>query len=65
MDCERCGRPIPAERLELHPDATLCAGCASRDAKVIRDAGPVDDIRWQREGLPDALRRPPNLYEDD
>src|SRR3954451_21652608 len=27
--CERCGRPIGAERLEARPSARTCIGCAS------------------------------------
>jgi DnaK suppressor protein len=27
--CERCGRPIPAERLAARPEATRCVPCAS------------------------------------
>jgi DnaK suppressor protein len=27
--CAVCGRPIPAERLEVRPTATRCVGCAS------------------------------------
>lgn len=26
--CERCGKPIPAGRLEIRPDARTCVGCA-------------------------------------
>lgn len=26
--CARCGRPIPAGRLEVRPDATHCVACA-------------------------------------
>lgn len=26
--CERCGRPIPPERLEARPTARTCVGCA-------------------------------------
>ena len=26
--CERCGKPIPAARLEIRPDARTCVGCA-------------------------------------
>ena len=29
-DCERCGQPISAGRLEARPTARLCIGCASR-----------------------------------
>jgi DnaK suppressor protein len=28
--CERCGRPIPVERLEVRPAARRCVDCASR-----------------------------------
>lgn len=28
--CERCGRPIPAARLEARPFAELCVPCAER-----------------------------------
>lgn len=29
-DCERCGKPIGAGRLEARPTATMCITCASR-----------------------------------
>jgi DnaK suppressor protein len=28
--CEGCGRPIPAERLEVRPAARTCVACAGR-----------------------------------
>ena len=28
--CERCGEPIPADRLAARPHATTCVGCAGR-----------------------------------
>lgn len=28
--CDRCGQPIPAERLEIRPFATLCVNCQSQ-----------------------------------
>ncbi|MGH2365528.1 MAG: TraR/DksA family transcriptional regulator [Chloroflexota bacterium] len=28
--CENCGQPIPAERLEIRPQATLCITCKSK-----------------------------------
>jgi RNA polymerase-binding transcription factor len=28
--CERCGQPIPAERLAARPAARACLGCAAR-----------------------------------
>ena len=30
--CERCGRPIPAERLLARPEARLCVPCSARAA---------------------------------
>jgi hypothetical protein len=29
--CSICGKPIPQERLEAVPDATLCMACQARD----------------------------------
>jgi RNA polymerase-binding transcription factor DksA len=34
--CERCGQPIPAERLEVKPDATLCLQCQVDVEKLIK-----------------------------
>jgi DnaK suppressor protein len=34
--CERCGKEIPTERLEVRPDATLCINCQSEVEKLIR-----------------------------
>lgn len=34
--CERCGKEIPAERLEIRPDATLCVTCQVEVEKLIR-----------------------------
>ncbi len=31
--CEVCRAPIPRERLELLPDARLCAGCQAQDER--------------------------------
>jgi DnaK suppressor protein len=31
--CDNCGRPIPPERLEALPQATLCLDCKARQAK--------------------------------
>ena len=30
-DCERCGKPIPAARLEALPTATICIACSQRN----------------------------------
>ena len=37
--CERCGRPIPAERLIARPEARHCVPCSARAAR--RAAGGV------------------------
>ncbi len=34
--CERCGKEIPPERLEIRPDATLCVTCQVEVEKLIR-----------------------------
>ncbi len=34
--CERCGQPIPPERLEVKPDATLCVQCQTEVEKLIK-----------------------------
>jgi predicted RNA-binding Zn-ribbon protein involved in translation (DUF1610 family) len=31
--CAECGKEIPAERLEVFPDATLCAECQRKDER--------------------------------
>ncbi|MEJ5198250.1 MAG: TraR/DksA C4-type zinc finger protein [Anaerolineae bacterium] len=34
--CERCGKEIPTERLEVRPDATLCVQCQVEVEKLIK-----------------------------
>ncbi len=34
--CERCGKEIPTERLEVRPDATLCVHCQAEVEKLIK-----------------------------
>ncbi len=34
--CDSCGEPIPPERLEALPQATLCLDCKARQAKDAR-----------------------------
>jgi DnaK suppressor protein len=41
--CERCGRPIGAERLEARPSTTLCLACAAGERR--RNAGPSASTR--------------------
>jgi len=42
--CTSCGKPIPAERIELFPDIRLCVDCQRRE-----ESGAVDE---QREFCP-------------
>jgi RNA polymerase-binding protein DksA len=34
--CERCGKEIPTERLEVRPDATLCVQCQAEVERLIK-----------------------------
>ncbi len=34
--CERCGEPIPPERLEVRPEATLCVKCQADVERLLR-----------------------------
>lgn len=34
--CDNCGKPIPPERLEALPQATLCLDCKARQAKDVK-----------------------------
>lgn len=34
--CERCGEPIPPERLEVRPEATLCVKCQAEVERLAR-----------------------------
>jgi RNA polymerase-binding transcription factor DksA len=34
--CERCGKEIPSERLDVKPDATLCVHCQAEVEKLIK-----------------------------
>jgi len=34
--CDSCGKPIPPERLEALPQATLCLDCKERQAKDVK-----------------------------
>lgn len=34
--CERCGKPIPPERLEVKPDATMCVSCQTEVERLHR-----------------------------
>ena len=34
--CERCGKEIPTERLEVRPDVTFCVTCQAEVEKLIK-----------------------------
>jgi DnaK suppressor protein len=34
--CERCGKEIPTERLDVRPDTTLCVQCQTEVEKLIK-----------------------------
>ena len=34
--CERCGKPIEPERLEIFPETTLCVNCKRITERIIR-----------------------------
>lgn len=44
--CERCGKPIPPERLEVKPDATLCVTCQAEVERLQRRGVTTYRPRW-------------------
>lgn len=44
--CERCGRQIELERLEVKPDATLCLSCQQEVERITRRNRPTRQIEW-------------------
>jgi len=44
--CERCGKPIEVERLEVKPDATLCLTCQQEVERIARRNRPTRPIEW-------------------
>jgi RNA polymerase-binding protein DksA len=44
--CERCGRQIELERLEVKPDATLCLSCQQEVERLSRRNRPTRQIEW-------------------
>lgn len=47
--CERCGKPIPEERLEVRPDATMCVTCQGEFERMIKRGMVAPRSRWQME----------------
>ena len=44
--CARCGKEIPAERLEVKPEATLCITCQAELERLQRRGIPVQRRSW-------------------
>jgi DnaK suppressor protein len=44
--CDRCGKPIEVDRLEVKPDATLCVSCQSEVERLARRNRPARQIEW-------------------
>ena len=44
--CERCGKQIEMERLEVKPDATLCLTCQQEVERLTRRNRPTRQIEW-------------------
>lgn len=47
--CERCGKAIPEERLEVRPDATMCVTCQGEYERMIKRGMAAPRSRWQLE----------------
>lgn len=60
MNCVRCDKPIPPERLEALPDATMCVPClvAEGDVPTVRGRMVFD-----HKTAPDMQIMPAKLYE--
>lgn len=44
--CQRCGKPIEIERLEVKPDATMCVSCQQETERLNRRNRPQRQIEW-------------------
>ncbi len=44
--CQRCGKPIEPERLEVKPDATMCVTCQQEIERLSRRNRPQRQIEW-------------------
>jgi RNA polymerase-binding protein DksA len=44
--CQRCGKPIEPERLEVKPDATMCVSCQQEVERLSRRNRPQRQIEW-------------------
>lgn len=44
--CQRCGKPIEVERLEVKPDATMCLSCQQEVERLSRRNRPQRQVEW-------------------
>jgi DnaK suppressor protein len=44
--CQRCGKQIELERLEVKPDATMCVSCQQEVERLSRRNRPQRQIEW-------------------
>ena len=44
--CQRCGKPIEPERLEVKPDATMCLSCQQEVERLSRRNRPQRQVEW-------------------
>jgi RNA polymerase-binding protein DksA len=44
--CQRCGKTIEVERLEVRPDATMCVTCQQEVERLSRRNRPQRQIDW-------------------
>lgn len=50
--CERCGKPIPPERLEVKPEATMCVTCQAEVERLLKRGLVVQRPRWGLDAEP-------------
>lgn len=60
MNCVRCDKAIPAERLEAMPDATMCVPCLVAEGDVPK---PKGRMIFSHKTAPDMQIMPAKLYE--
>lgn len=44
--CQRCGKQIEVERLEVKPDATMCLSCQQEVERLSRRNRPQRQVEW-------------------
>ncbi len=61
--CERCGKPIPPERLEVKPEATLCVTCQA-EVERLQKRGLLQQMQQQQRPFW-GLDMEPELEEEE